>query len=267
MLQSVRYFSNARSQNHQSSVDPTEISHFNMLASSWWDPHGPSRLLHLMNPLRHEFIARCLSSQSDPATNSRLQYLDIGCGGGIFAESATRLPNTASVTAIDASPGVLAVAESHKRRDPLLMSPGRLRYLNTPIEKLPKPASEAEKYDIITMFEVIEHIKHPASFLSSAIPHLKPGGWVILSTIARTWTSWITTKVVAEDIARIVPRGTHDWNKYINEDELSTWFLQQGGWESPRSVGVIYVPAVGWREVPGSEKLGNYFFGIRKLPV
>ncbi len=87
-----------------------------------------------------------------------------------------------------------------------------------------------------------------------------------MSTIARTWTSWLTTKVVAEEVIRLVPRGTHEWNKYINVDELEGWFAKQQGWSGARSMGVVYVPALGWREVKGSEKLGNYFFGVRKDP-
>ncbi|KAG9239057.1 S-adenosyl-L-methionine-dependent methyltransferase [Amylocarpus encephaloides] len=245
-----------------SSVNPTEVSHFNALASTWWDPHGSSRLLHLMNPLRHDFIRGCHASQPEPVAKEGLHYLDIGCGGGIFAESAARLGSTGSVTAIDPSPEILAVAKSHARQDPALAS--RLRYLNTSIEGLPKPASLGGQYDILSLFEVIEHITHPAEFLDQCTPFVRPGGWLIMSTIARTWTSWITTKLVAEDIVGIVPRGTHDWEKYINEDELKGHFSKKSGWNSPRVVGVVYVPGLGWKEVDGSEKVGNYFFGIRR---
>ena len=242
------------------------MSHFNALASSWWDPHGPSRLLHLMNPLRHQFISSCLAQSSPqlPGSSKKLRYLDVGCGGGIFAESAARLSHTASVTAIDPSPEVLAVAKAHQKRDPLLMEPGRLRYKNIPIEELPKPSSLVDQYDIVTLFEVLEHVTVPSAFLKQLLPHVKPGGWFVCSTIARTWTSWFTTKLIAEEIAGIVPRGTHEWSKYVNEVELREWFLKQPGWEYPRSLGVIYVPGIGWREVPGSENLGNYFFGIRR---
>ena len=215
-----------------------------------------------MNPLRHDFIRGCHASQPQPPPTSGLRYLDIGCGGGIFAESAARIPNAGSVTAIDPSPDVLAVAKAHARRDPGLQ--GKLTYLNTSIEALPVPTSPEEQFDVLSLFEVIEHITHPSEFLDTCAPFVKPGGWIIMSTIARTWMSWLTTKVVAEDIVGIVPRGTHDWEKYINEDELRGYFLRERGWNSPRVVGVIYVPGMGWREVRGSEKVGNYFFGIRK---
>ncbi|OCL12188.1 ubiquinone biosynthesis O-methyltransferase, partial [Glonium stellatum] len=249
-----------------SSVDPAEVTHFNALASSWWDPHGPSRLLHLMNPLRHTFINRCLASQ--PASPSdrlpQFRYLDIGCGGGIFAESAARLPTTRSVTAIDPSPEVLAVAQAHAKRDPLLMSPGRLTYLNQSVEQLPLPKIESEQFDIVSLFEVLEHVTHPAPFLTSIMPHVRPGGWLVLSTIARTWTSWAVTKVVAEDVMGIVPRGTHDWAKYVNEGELREWFGRQQGWDGMKTMGVIYIPGLGWKEVPGGEGWGNYFFAVRR---
>ena len=250
-----------------SSVNPTEVSHFNALASTWWDPHGSSRLLHLMNPLRHDFITSCLNSQATPAPSHKLRYLDVGCGGGIFAESAARLASTESVTGIDPSAEVLKVAQAHARQDPMLHRTGRLEYLKRSIEELPVPQTEAEQYDVLTLFEVIEHITRPAPFLASCLPFVKPGGWIVLSTIARTWTSWFTTKLVAEEVVRLVPRGTHDWEKYVNEEELRAFFQAQSGWAGVggvRALGCIYVPGVGWKTVTGGEKLGNYFFGVRK---
>ncbi|KAH7028048.1 S-adenosyl-L-methionine-dependent methyltransferase, partial [Microdochium trichocladiopsis] len=269
-------------------VSPDEVSHFNALASSWWDPHGPSRILHLMNPLRHDFIRSIRASHPKQG----LKYLDIGCGGGIFAESAARLPTTHSVTAIDPTPQVLAIAQAHARRDPVLSpatSPGRLNYINTSIEHLPVPEAPDQAYDIVSVFEVLEHVNQPAEFLDRCTPFVKPGGWLVMSTIARTWMSWFTTNFMAEDVLRIVPKGTHDWNKYINEYELRQHFAEPAAgaadaaagteanaagvvtgdgaratWEAPRCMGVIYVPGVGWREVAGSEKVGNYFFAVRR---
>ncbi|KAK7570222.1 hexaprenyldihydroxybenzoate methyltransferase mitochondrial precursor [Phyllosticta citricarpa] len=259
-----RAFSTSASPRHgHSSVDPSEVSHFNNLASSWWDPHGPSRILHLMNQLRHPFIQRCLSSQPT-APPPRLRYLDVGCGGGIFAESAARQRTTQSVLGIDPTPEVLAVAEAHKRQDPLLTEPGRLTYKNIAVEQLPQPATPHDGFDVVSCFEVIEHVSMPAVFLQTLMPHVRPGGWLVMSTIARTWTSWATTNLIAEDILGIVPRGTHDWNKYINKEELSGWFLKQEGWERPTVMGVMYIPGFGWKEVKGSEDWGNYFFAVRR---
>jgi polyprenyldihydroxybenzoate methyltransferase / 3-demethylubiquinol 3-O-methyltransferase len=212
-----------------------------------------------MNPLRHDFIAACHRAQPTPPPET-LSYLDIGCGGGIFAESAARLPSTSRVTAIDPTPGVLAVARAHARKDPALAS--KLTYKQSAIEDLPIPEANGG-YDVVSLFEVIEHIDAPSRFLDKVRPFVRPGGWLVMSTIARTWMSWFTTNLMAEDVLRIVPRGTHDWKKYINEDELRRYFVDKG-WSSPRVMGVVYVPGLGWREVRGSEKVGNYFFAVRR---
>ena len=203
-------------------------------------------------------------SSSNPQGTGKRRYLDVGCGGGIFAESAARLHETESVLALDPSTEVINVAQEHARRDPLLEQPGRLEYRNSSIENLPPGEPQ---FDVVTLFEVIEHINQPGQFLKSCITFVKPGGWLILSTIARTRTSWLTTKVVAEDLVRLVPRGTHDWHKYLNEYELRAFFDKQQGWGGDggtRSQGCMYVPIVGWKMVKGGEQWGNYFFGVRR---
>ena len=235
-----------------------------------------------MNPLRHEFISRCRATANTSTTASveppRLRYLDIGCGGGIFAESAARLSITESVTAIDPTPEVLKIAEAHRRRDPVLVRVGKLKYLNISIENLPLPGQvnasaqgdvkeEGKGYDIVTCFEVLEHVAAPGPFLEHVLQHVKPGGWLVLSTIARTSTSWLVTNVVAEDVLGIVPKGTHEWAKYVNEAELRDWFAKKQGWGENggmKAMGVLYVPGLGWKEVTGGEAWGNYFFGVRR---
>lgn len=230
-----------------------------------------------MNPLRHDFIQQCLKTPSPAASASAAaedtspprtySFLDIGCGGGIFASSAARLPTTSTVTAIDPTSMVIQVAQSHQRTDPALSEP-KLRYLNCAIEDLPVPATDEEKVDILTLFEVIEHIDSPSSFLELAIPHLKPGGWIVGSTISRSRTAYLTTKLVAEaPLIGVVPPGTHDWNKYINPPELRQYFETRapGKWGDFRTQGVMYIPMLGWRVVNNSEEFGNYFFGVQKL--
>ena len=212
-----------------------------------------------MNPLRHDFINACLDSQHEPRPLT-LSYLDIGCGGGIFAESAARVPSTRSVLAIDPTPSVLAIAKAHAKKDPALAA--KLSYRQTSIEELEIPTPE-NAYDIVSLFEVIEHIDDIGGFLDKVRPFVKPGGWLVMSTIARTWVSWFTTNLMAEDVLGIVPKGTHDWNKYVNEEELRSHFAGKG-WNSPKVSGVIYVPGLGWKEVAGSEAVGNYFFAVRR---
>lgn len=283
-----------------SSVSASEVTHFTNLASSWWDPHGPSRLLHLMNPLRHDFIQSCLSTSAESAAvgaegAKKYAYLDIGCGGGIFASSAARLSSTSSVTAIDPTAEVIKVAKEHQRADPLLSQPGRLNYVNCAIEDLEAHLSKSksknkhkhnpqttartssETFDFVTLFEVIEHIDRPSTFLRQALNHLQPGGWLIGSTIARHPLSYLTTKVIAEAPwpIGVVPRGTHDWDKYINPSELRDWFAkenreagergEQDVYGTVKVEGCVYLPLVGWKFVDRSEDLGNYFFGVQKL--
>ena len=220
-----------------------------------------------MNPLRHSFINSLHATHPPPL--HKLRYLDVGCGGGIFAESAARLKHTASVTGLDPTPEVVKVAEAHMLSDPALCetqdgAEPKLRYVNKSIEELKLPQNEEEQYDVLALWEVIEHISHPAPFLESCMEFVRPGGWLVGSSIARTWTSWATTKLVAEDLIGIVPRGTHDWEKYINDDELAGFFATKQGWSDMKAMGCIYAPGIGWKMVPGSEKWGNYFFAARR---
>lgn len=212
-----------------------------------------------------------MRSDNNQSLEEGLRYLDIGCGGGIFTESAARLATTRGVTGIDPSEGVIAVAREHARQDPIFQQQdGKLEYLHTSVEDLTAAAQwraeggRQQGYDIVTLFEVIEHINYPAPFLASCLEFVKPGGWLVLSTIARTWTSWATTKVVAEELLGVVPRGTHDWAKYINEEELRGFFRGREGWSRMRSMGCVFVPGLGWKMVPGGERWGNYFFGVKR---
>jgi polyprenyldihydroxybenzoate methyltransferase/3-demethylubiquinol 3-O-methyltransferase len=289
-------------------VDADEVARFSALASSWWDPHGPSRLLHLMNPLRHAFLAECLASSSSASgAPGPLRILDVGCGAGIFAESAARLRHPRGpprVTGLDPSAAVLAAARAHARRDPALVAAGNLEYVRGGVEDVLAAAAQKDaagahgdgaaadagvdtaaaaeagdgvgeaprgRFDVVTCFEVLEHVARPSRFLAQASALVRDGGWLVGSTISRTAASWLVTKLAAEEVLRLVPRGTHDWHKYVRPDELREWFARRGegrgGWDerSWRVVGVVYVPGLGWREVKGSEKVGNYFFGVRKL--
>ena len=230
-----------------------------------------------MNPLRHDFIKSCSPARAD--NNRSLTYLDVGCGGGIFASSAARLANTSKVVAIDPTPDVITVAREHQRNDPLLAQKGRISYINCAIEDLETQQGHIPKggFDFVSVFEVVEHIDKPAAFLRQAVQHLKPGGWLIGSTIARHPLSYLTTKFVAEAPwpIGVVPRGTHDWNKYINPNELKQWFEKENmlarearepePFGPVRIEGCAYLPLVGWKFIKGTADVGNYFFGVQKL--
>ncbi|KAK2736486.1 Hexaprenyldihydroxybenzoate methyltransferase, mitochondrial [Myotisia sp. PD_48] len=314
------------------SVSATEMTHFASLASSWWDPLGPSRILHLMNPLRHEFISSCLSeslispqqeshiSSNKPGNNTEtmsewdsscnnqntgLDYLDIGCGGGIFAESLARTipissspPNTSSAVnarsllAIDPSPVMIEIALSHARKDPTLYShlvSSKFQYKNTSLEDLITSSSTAtvttennpfpdatKRYDVITLFEVLEHVDpancSPEQFLRTCLRLLKPGGWLIGSTIARTQLSYIINQVLAESPwpIGVVPKGTHQWDKFVNPEELRGWAKGfRGNNGSPllgnwKCIGAVYLPGMGWKLAAGVESWGNYFWAMKR---
>ncbi|PKY02665.1 ubiquinone biosynthesis O-methyltransferase [Aspergillus campestris IBT 28561] len=269
-------------QRAHSTVSANELSHFSALASSWWDPQGPSRVLHLMNPLRHDFIASCLAQGTPPVTSTEnntgkevgnantLKYLDIGCGGGIFAESLARTINpaskstthtrAASITALDPSSTLVQIARDHARTDPIVaehLRNGTFTYKNCTLEDhvssssssspSPSPSSPSQspsptptqspsipptnQYDVVTLFEVIEHIdntsptSNPTTFLTDCLRLVRPGGWLIGSTISRTLTSYLINQVIAEAPwpVGVVPRGTHDWAKFVNPEELEAW--------------------------------------------
>ncbi|KAI7341541.1 hypothetical protein KC315_g50 [Hortaea werneckii] len=198
-----------------SSVNATEVSHFNALASSWWDPHGSSRLLHLMNPLRHDFINRCLTQQQ---------------GGSSISEhdSAQKKPRRRYLDSIDCEPEVIGVdptpeviARIEGRREEITV-----HQLRGGESGRPCPISGPDVYSWIRRNSLTAAVRYRDAFRS---------GWLIGSTIARHPVSWFTTKFMAEDILRMVPRGTHDWNQYIQPWELKEWVGRQpelrSGWE------------------------------------
>ena len=265
------------------------MAHFAQLASTWWDPNGPQRTLHKMNLMRMDYIKDTLRENGPNApgyamdllpeemraqkmgVSDKLKVLDIGCGGGLLAESLARRPNVDSVLGVDVTPEVLQVAEAHKKPDPALKN---LSYKLSAVEDLPKEPV----YDVITMFEVLEHLDDPPATLRQALDLLQPGGFIFLSTINRTALSYFTTIFTAEYLLQIVPRGTHTWSKYIDEPELRAWIDEQPDIDFVSSEGCLFVPTQGWERFgPRSTNLcsrvltqvvgkdgGNYLMAARK---
>lgn len=263
---------------HSTSTSPSELAHFAQLASSWWDPNGPQRILHKMNLLRLDFIRSILakpipnpipgysldlfpeSKEKSPLpTKHEWNILDVGCGGGLAAESLARLPFTKHVTAIDLSKEVLEVARSHAALDPVLTN--KLDYQLCSLSDV----SPESSFDVITMFEMLEHVDYPSAVLDEALSRVKPGGFLFLSTINRTPVSWFTTIFVAEHLLKIVPKGTHSYEKYIDESELRQWINKRNDSVVVQSKGCAYVPGLGWQFL-GSAATGNYLMAIKKLP-
>jgi 2-polyprenyl-6-hydroxyphenyl methylase/3-demethylubiquinone-9 3-methyltransferase len=192
--------------------------------------------------------------------------LDVGCGGGILTESLARLG--ATTDGLDASPRAIEVAKAHLRTDPELNTSNPPNYVCGSVHDHRKDS----KYDIVLAMEVLEHVDRPSSFLQQLAGHVKPGGWLVISTISRSWQSWLGAIVGAESILRIVPPGTHSWDKFIKEDELRDFMKdlkdENGNhWVADaKSKGCIYNPLRGeWQMVKGVRgPVFNYFFAARR---
>jgi 2-polyprenyl-6-hydroxyphenyl methylase/3-demethylubiquinone-9 3-methyltransferase len=206
-------------------VDPTEVAKFAALAQSWWDPNGPSKPLHDLNPLRLQYVEKI-------AGLAGKQVLDVGCGGGILSESMARAG--AQVIGIDLAKSVLEVAELHA-----LEAKVAVQYRAVAAEAL---ASErAAAFDLVTCMEMLEHVPDPAATLAALAALVKPDGDVIVSTLNRNPRSFAVAIVGAEYVARVLPRGTHDYLKFIRPSELARWG-RDAGLELKDLTGITYHP-------------------------
>ncbi len=206
-------------------ANPAELEKFAKLASSWWDPNGPSRALHDLNPARLDFVR-----ESVPLKGARV--LDLGCGGGLLSEALAR--EGADVVGIDLASDVLAVARLH-----LHESGQSVDYRETSAEAL--AAAEPASFDAICCMEMLEHVPDPASVMRACATLLKPGGRLFASTINRTPAAFALAIVGAEYIARLLPKGTHDYSQFIRPSELAAW-LRAAGLELRDVRGLSYDP-------------------------
>jgi len=206
-------------------ADPQEIQKFSELAHRWWDPTSEFRPLHEINPLRLEWI------------NARVplagkQVCDVGCGGGILAESIAK--KGATVTGIDLSEKALKVADLHS-----LESGIKVRYELISAEEL--AAREAGQYDVVTCMEMLEHVPDPAAIVQACAKLVKPGGHIFFSTLNRNPKSYLFAIIGAEYVLGLLPRGTHDYAKFITPAELSG-FARTAGLEVEALKGMTYNP-------------------------
>lgn len=192
--------------------DDAEIRKFEALAARWWDPTSEFRPLHEINPLRMGFI----SVKINPAGH---RCVDIGCGGGILSEALTH--QGASVTAIDLAEASLSVARLHQLESGLDIS-----YLNVSAEDLAE--QQPGNYDIVTCLEMLEHVPDPEAIVAACATLAKPGGHLFFSTLNRNPKSWLFSIIGAEYILKLLPKGTHDYAKFITPSELATWCRHQG---------------------------------------
>ena len=186
----------------KSTIDPLEVTKFSQLAAHWWNPDGPLRTLHDINPARMQFIKQFLNP-------TRHTVLDVGCGGGILCEALAQ--SGADVTGLDVEKDAIEAAKAHALRSGL-----SIQYVCQPLEEY-----EEEPFDIVTCMEMLEHVKEPETVIQHCVRLLKPGGYLFLSTINRTLAAYLGAIIAAEYILELLPRQTHDYEKFIKPSELS----------------------------------------------
>ena len=220
-------------------VDAAEIAKFEAMAAEWWDPNGKFRPLHMLNPCRLDYITRAIAMQFDrdlttPAPFSGLRLLDIGCGGGLLSEPMARLG--AVVVGADAAPRNIPVAQLHAEQSGLSID-----YRHTTAEAM---AAAGEQFDVVLNMEVVEHVSDPLAYLTACKTLLKPGGLMVCSTLNRNPKSFAMAIVGAEWVMRWLPKGTHEWKKFITPDELYD-LLRQAGLTPVDRKGMVFNP-LGW---------------------
>ncbi|HOP16634.1 MAG: bifunctional 2-polyprenyl-6-hydroxyphenol methylase/3-demethylubiquinol 3-O-methyltransferase UbiG [Chromatiaceae bacterium] len=232
-------------------VDHAEVSKFEQLASRWWDPNSEFKPLHEINPLRLDYI------DARAGLSGKL-VLDVGCGGGILAESMAA--RGANVIGIDMGEAPLEVARLH-----LLESGQHVDYRRIPVEQL---ASEMPaKFDVVTCMEMLEHVPDPASVVAACATLVKPGGQVFFSTINRNPKSYLFAIVGAEYVLRLLPRGTHDYAKFIRPSELSRW-IRGAGLDARDITGLTYNPLTGIYKLDPRDVDVNYMIAtVRPEPA
>lgn len=222
-----------------STVDPAEVAKFEAMAAEWWNPHGKFRPLHMMNPVRLGYITAQIAAEfgrdlKAPTPFAGLRILDIGCGGGLLSEPMARLG--AQVLGADAAERNIPVARIHAAEQGL-----DIDYRHTTAEAL---AAAGEIFDVVLAMEIVEHVSDPQAFLATCQTLMKPGGLIVASTINRNPKSFMMAIVGAEWVMRWLPKGTHDWAKFITPAELEG-FLRGAALDPVDGKGFVFNP-VAW---------------------
>ncbi|WP_404474858.1 bifunctional 2-polyprenyl-6-hydroxyphenol methylase/3-demethylubiquinol 3-O-methyltransferase UbiG [Vreelandella venusta] len=233
---------------YQGNVDAAEVAKFEALASRWWDPQSEFKPLHEINPLRLDFIdAR--------AGLAGKRVLDVGCGGGILSESMAH--RGAKVTGIDLGEAPLGVARLHAEESGV-----EIDYRNISVEALAD--QQAGSFDIVTCMEMLEHVPDPASVIQACSRLVRPGGYVFFSTLNRTPKSYAFAILGAEYVLRLLPRGTHDYAKFIRPSEMAAW-SRASGLEIREQTGLTYNPLTRRYRLVAHDVSVNYMMYCRKV--
>ena len=228
-------------------VDTGEIRKFDELASRWWDPEGEFKPLHRLNPLRTAYVTERADIAGQPV-------LDVGCGGGLLSEALAQAG--AEVTGIDMAPAPLQVARLHQHKSGL----DSIRYLETNAENL--AAEEAGSFAVVTCMEVIEHVPDPESLIAACAALARPGGDLFFSTLNRNLKAFMLAIVGAEYVLNMLPKGTHEYSKFIRPSELRRW-ARGAGLEFADITGITYHPGSGEFSL-GNDVDVNYLMHFRK---
>ncbi|MEX0339443.1 MAG: bifunctional 2-polyprenyl-6-hydroxyphenol methylase/3-demethylubiquinol 3-O-methyltransferase UbiG [Arenibacterium sp.] len=223
----------------QTTIDPSEIAKFEAMAAEWWDPNGKFKPLHMLNPCRLDYITAQIAGEfardlTKETPFQGLRILDIGCGGGLLSEPMARLG--AEVVGADAAERNIPVAQVHAEQSGLTID-----YRHTTAEDL---AAAGEQFDAVLNMEVVEHVADPLAYLTACQQLLKPGGLHICSTINRNPKSYVMAIFGAEVVMRWLPKGTHEWSKFITPDELFK-LLEQSGLDPVDRKGFVFNP-ISW---------------------
>ncbi|MEV8467982.1 bifunctional 2-polyprenyl-6-hydroxyphenol methylase/3-demethylubiquinol 3-O-methyltransferase UbiG [Fluviibacterium sp. DFM31] len=241
-----------------STVDPAEIAKFEAMAAEWWDPDGKFKPLHMLNPCRLDYITRQIAVEfdrdlSDAAPFAGLRILDIGCGGGLLSEPMARLG--ATVVGADAAERNIPVARLHAQQSGL-----EIDYRHCTAESL---AAAGEQFDVVLNMEVVEHVASPPDYMAACAALLKPGGLMVASTLNRNPKSYVMGIIGAEYVMRWLPKGTHDWKKFLTPDELFD-LIRNAGLDPVDRKGFVFNP-LGWSWSISDKDLSvNYVTASRK---
>ncbi|MGH8226604.1 MAG: bifunctional 2-polyprenyl-6-hydroxyphenol methylase/3-demethylubiquinol 3-O-methyltransferase UbiG [Steroidobacteraceae bacterium] len=229
-------------------ADPAELGKFDSLAQRFWDPRGEFRPLHLLDPVRAQFIL-------DRATVAGARVIDVGCGGGLLAESLSRAGGR--VTGLDLAPAMIEVARSHAATAGLTID-----YRMTSAASVAQ--AEPHGYDIVCCMEMLEHVPDPAAMLRNLSELVRPGGHVFVSTLHRTLKSFLAAIVAAEYVLRLLPRGTHEFERLIRPSELARWG-RAAGLSLEEVAGLAFNPLTG-RAQPSRDPSVNYLAHFASPP-
>ena len=225
-------------------IDQTEIDNFDKYAHEWWNKRGPYKFIHLLTPLRLEYIQKNTNLKN-------ADILDLGCGGGLLTEQMHK--HGANVVGLDASSKTIKIAKKHAKEQNL-----KIDYVNTNIEEY----SNKKKFDVIICFELIEHVPNPSKLIENISKIIKPGGKLFLSTINRNIYSFIFAKIIAEYVLNVIPQGTHSYEKFLKPSEIRK-MINKFNFSMDDICGVKYNPVSSNFSFSSFSKI-NYFITATK---